>query len=59
MITCKNSFPYCGPTRPPGAMILRNLLLYYIVELSCKFPLLGPMVPEKTNFKYFFLYKHI
>jgi hypothetical protein len=40
--TCKNSFPYCGPTKPPGAMKLTNLLLYYIKKLSCKFELFWP-----------------
>jgi hypothetical protein len=34
-----NSFPYCGPTRPPGAMILINYLSYYVRELSCKLQL--------------------
>jgi hypothetical protein len=33
----KNSFPYCGTTRPPGVMILTNLILYYVRRLSCKF----------------------
>jgi hypothetical protein len=35
----KNSFPYCGPTPPPGAMILTKLILYYVRKLSCKFQL--------------------
>jgi hypothetical protein len=32
----KHSPPYSGHTRPPGAMLLTNLLLYYIRNLSCK-----------------------
>jgi hypothetical protein len=35
----KNSFPYCGPYRLPGAMILTNLILYNVRKLSCKFQL--------------------
>jgi hypothetical protein len=26
--TCKYGFPYCGPSRPPGTMLLRNLNLH-------------------------------
>jgi hypothetical protein len=33
----KNSFPFCGPTRPPESMILTNVILYYVRKLSCKF----------------------
>jgi hypothetical protein len=29
--TFKNSFPYFGPTPPPRAMILTNLLLHYVI----------------------------
>jgi hypothetical protein len=36
---CKNSFPYCGPIRPTGAMILTNVLVYYVRKLSYKFQL--------------------
>ena len=32
-------FPYCGPSRPPGTMISKNLNLYYIRKLSCKYDL--------------------
>jgi hypothetical protein len=35
----KNSLPYCGPTWPLGAMLLKNLLVYYVRKLSCKFQL--------------------
>ena len=37
--TCKNGFPYCGPARPPGAMIWTNLNLHYVRKLPCKFEL--------------------
>jgi hypothetical protein len=33
---CKNCFPHCGPTRPPGTMICTNLSLHYIRKLLCK-----------------------
>jgi hypothetical protein len=36
---CKNGFPYCGPTLPPGAMILTNLNLHYRRDLPSKFEL--------------------
>ena len=36
---CKYSFPYCGPSRPPGTMMLRILNLHYIRQLSCKYDL--------------------
>jgi hypothetical protein len=32
-------FPYCGPSRPPGTMIWRDLNLHYIRKLSCKYDL--------------------
>jgi hypothetical protein len=32
-------FPYCGPSQPPGTMISKNLNLYYIRKLSCKYDL--------------------
>jgi hypothetical protein len=35
--TSEYGFPYCGPTRPPGTMICRNLNLHYIRKLSCKY----------------------
>jgi hypothetical protein len=52
--TCKNSFPYCGPTRPLGAMILTNLLLHYIRKVPCKFQLFWPSssLEEKKNLKW-------
>jgi hypothetical protein len=28
--TCKNDFPDCGPTQPPGTMICTNLNFHYI-----------------------------
>ena len=34
---CKYSFPYCGPSRPPGIMMLTILNLHYIRKLSCKY----------------------
>jgi hypothetical protein len=37
--TCKNGFPYCGPTRPLGTMICTNLNLHYIRRPLCKFEL--------------------
>ena len=36
---CKYSFPYCGPSRPPGIMMLTILNLHYIRKLSCKYDL--------------------
>ena len=36
---CKHSFPYCGPTRPPGAMILTNFNLRYVWKLQNKLQL--------------------
>jgi hypothetical protein len=32
----KSGFPYCGPSRSPVTMILRNVNLHYIRKLSCK-----------------------
>jgi hypothetical protein len=37
--TSEYGFPYCGPSRPPGTMIWRNLNLHYIRKLSCKYDL--------------------
>ena len=37
--TCKYGFPYCGPSRPPGTMMLTILNLHYIRKLSCKYDL--------------------
>ena len=31
---CKYSCPYCGPSRPPGTMMLTILNLHYIRKLS-------------------------
>jgi hypothetical protein len=36
---CKHSFPYCGPTQPPGAMILTNINLWYVWKLQNKLQL--------------------
>jgi hypothetical protein len=36
---CKYGFPYCGPSRPPGSMMLTILNLHYIIKLSCKYEL--------------------
>ena len=36
---CKYSFPYCGPSRPPGIMMLTILNLHYIRKLSRKYAL--------------------
>ena len=36
---CKYGFPYCGPSRPPGTMMLTILNLHYIRQLSCKYDL--------------------
>ena len=36
---CKYGFPYCGPSRPPGTMMLTILNLQYIRKLSCKYDL--------------------
>jgi hypothetical protein len=36
---CKYSFPYCGPSRPPGTMMWTTLNLHYIRKLSCKYEL--------------------
>jgi hypothetical protein len=33
----KNGFPYCGPTLPPGAVNLRNLILDHVKNILCKF----------------------
>jgi hypothetical protein len=35
--TCKNGFPYCGPNRPPGGMILTILIMHYIRKFQYKF----------------------
>ena len=37
---CKYGFPYCGPSRTPGIMMLTILNLHYIRKLSCKYDLL-------------------
>jgi hypothetical protein len=34
---CKNGFPYCGPTRPPGGMILTILIMHSVRKLQYKF----------------------
>jgi hypothetical protein len=36
-----DGFPYCGPSQPPGAMLLTNLNLHYtwIRKLSSKYEL--------------------
>jgi hypothetical protein len=34
---CKYSFPYCGPSRPPGTMMWTILNLHYIRKLLCKY----------------------
>ena len=36
---CQNGFPYCGPSRPKGTMMLTILNLHYIRQLSCKYDL--------------------
>ena len=36
---CKNSFPFCGPTRPLGAMILTNVNLRYVWKFPYKLQL--------------------
>ena len=36
---CQYGFPYCGPSRPPGIMMLTILNLHYIRQLSCKYDL--------------------
>ena len=36
---CQYGFPYCGPSRPPGTMMLTILNLHYIRKLSCKYDL--------------------
>ena len=36
---CEYSFPYCGPSRAPGTMMLTILNLRYIRKLSCKYDL--------------------
>jgi hypothetical protein len=45
-------FPYCGPSRPPGTMMLN---LHYIRKLSCKYDLfwLSSFLNEPTPFLYF------
>jgi hypothetical protein len=47
----EKSFLYCGPTRPPGTMILSNSLLYYVREFSFNFSSFGPGVLEKKIFE--------
>ena len=37
--TCKNGFPYCGPTQSLEAMILTNLNLHYVKKLPGKIEL--------------------
>jgi hypothetical protein len=48
--TCKNGFPYCGPFRPPGAMILKNLYLHYVRKLPYKFQLSWPIGSGEEDF---------
>jgi hypothetical protein len=36
---CKYCFPYCGPSRPRGTVVLTILNLHYIRKLSCKYDL--------------------
>jgi hypothetical protein len=48
--TCKNSFPFCGPTLPKGAMILTNLHFYYVTfweRFHVNFSFSGPEVLKK------------
>ena len=47
---CKNGFPYYGPTRPPGAMILTNLYLHYVRKLPYKFQLSWPSGSGEEDF---------
>ena len=49
--TCKNCFPYCGPTRPPGTMIWTNLNLLYVSKLPCKFELSWPCGSWEEDFQ--------
>jgi hypothetical protein len=50
---CKYSFPYCGPSGPPGTMMWTILNLHYIRKLSCKYDLFsGSVVLEKKIFKW-------
>jgi hypothetical protein len=37
--TSEYGFPYCGPSRPLGTMLWRNLNLHYMRKLSCKYGL--------------------
>jgi hypothetical protein len=48
--TCKNGFPYCGPIRPPGAMIFTDLNLLYITKLPYKFQLSWPGGSSEKDF---------
>ena len=47
---CKYSFPYCGPSRPPGIMIRTILNLHYIRKLSCKYDLFWLSGSEEQDF---------
>jgi hypothetical protein len=48
----KNSFPYCGLTRPLRAMILTSLILYNVRKLPCNLSFSDTVLLEKI-FKLF------
>jgi hypothetical protein len=59
----KNSFPFCGPTRPRGTWFKKNLILYYIRKVSCKFQLFcasnfweETFLMTPTPFSHFWIY---
>jgi hypothetical protein len=39
---CKNSFPYCDPSQPPGTIIWTTLSLHDVRKFSCKFEFFWP-----------------
>jgi hypothetical protein len=57
--TCINSFAYCGPTWPPGVIILTNLALHYVRKHWWKFDLYwlsGPGEDFKMTPQYFCIF---
>ena len=47
---CQYGFPYCGPSRPPGTMMLTILNLHSIRKLSCKYDLFWLSGSGEENF---------
>ena len=48
---CKYGFPYCGPSRPPGTIMLIILNLHYIRSFHVNMTYSGSVVLEKKIFQ--------